>query len=135
MLLTANRHIQLGGGFARQDLPQPFHQRGRQRCVHHEIGAGEAKYNAGLGAGGQAGIDKQFPVICAMDGEQKRYDGRWRDQFSYQPGGFIAIEKLVGNLQVAAAEQRLAEGFAQVGVDITYIPGFILPGQTQRQIG
>ena len=104
VLLTANRHIQLGGGFARQDLPQPFHQRGRQRCVHHEIGAGEAKYNAGLGAGGQAGIDKQFPVICAMDGEQKRYDGRWRDQFSYQPGGFIAVKKLVGDLQVAAAE-------------------------------
>ncbi len=29
VLLTANRHIQLGRGFARQDLTQPLHERGR----------------------------------------------------------------------------------------------------------
>ncbi len=67
VLLATNGHIQLGGGFTRQDLAQPLHQRGGQRSVHHKIGTGEAKHDAGLGAGSQAGINKQFPVVGTMD--------------------------------------------------------------------
>ena len=134
VLLTANGHIQLGGGFARQDLAQPLHQRGRQRGVHHEIGAGETKHDAGLGAGGQAGIDKQFPVVGTVNGQQKRHNGGRRNQFADQPGGFIAVEKLVSHLQMAMAKHLRAEGFVEMGVNIVDIPGFILPGQAQRQI-
>ncbi len=134
VLLATNGHIQLGGGFTRQDLAQPLHQRGGQRSVHHKIGTGEAKHDAGLGAGSQAGINKQFPVVGTMNGQQKRHNGRRRNQFAHQPGRFIAVEKLVGYLQMAVAEHLRAECFFEMGVDIPDIPGFILPGQTQRQI-
>ena len=134
MLLTANRHVQLGGGFARQDLAQPLHQGGRQWGIDHEIGTGEAKYDTGLSAGSQAGIDKQFAVVGTVNGQQKRHDGCRRNQFAHQPGGLIPVEKLVGNLQMAAAEHLLAEGFTEIRMDIADIPGFILPRQAQRQI-
>ena len=132
MLLTANRHIQLGGGFARQDLAQPLHQGGRQRSVDHKIGAGEAKHNAGLSAGGQAGIDKQFAVIGTVYGQQKRHGGGGRHELAHQPCGFIAVEKLVGDLQMAVAESLFAKGFVEMGDDKANIAGFILPRQTQR---
>ena len=67
VFLTANRHVQFGGGFTGQDLAQPLHQRRGQRSVNHKIGAGEAKHNARLRRRGQTGIDKQFAFISPVD--------------------------------------------------------------------
>ena len=72
VLLTANRHIELGGGFAGQDFAQPFHKSRRQRRVHHKVGAGKTEDDAGLDRGGQAGIDEQLAFIGTMNGNEKR---------------------------------------------------------------
>ena len=95
MLLAANRHIKLGGGFARQDLAQPLDGGRREGRIDHKVGAGEAKHNARFGVRGEAGINKQFPLVAAMDWQQKRQRSRRGDEFAHQPGGLIAIEKLV----------------------------------------
>ncbi|MNT07074.1 hypothetical protein D3C72_1417630 [compost metagenome] len=76
VLLAANRHIQLSGGFDRQQLAQPLHQRGGVWRINHEIGAGETEDNARLGAGCQAGVDKKLAVIRTMDRQQKGNGGR-----------------------------------------------------------
>ena len=67
VLLAANRHIQFSGSFARQDLPQPLDQSSGQRGVNHKVGTREAKDDARLFGGGQAGIDEKLPFIGAMN--------------------------------------------------------------------
>ena len=98
VLLAANRHIQLGRGFTRQDLAQPFHQSAGQGRINHKIGTREAKNDARFGMGGQAGIDKQLALVAAMDRQQEGQRGHRHHQFAHQPGGFVAIEQLIGDL-------------------------------------
>ena len=98
MLLAANRHVQFGGGFTRQNLAQPLDQRAGQRRVNHKIGAGEAKNDTGFGMRRQASIDKQFAFICTMDWQKKRQRGHRRNQFAYQPGCLIAVKKFIRHL-------------------------------------
>ena len=102
MLLAANRHIQFGGGFTRQNIAQPFNQRTGQRRVDHKIGAGEAKHDARFGMSRQTGINKQFALLAAMEWQQKRQGCHRRNQFTHQPGGFIAVKEFVRDLQVGA---------------------------------
>ena len=135
VLLAANRHIQLGRGFPRQDLAQPFHQGAGQWRINHKIGTREAKHDARFGMGGQAGIDKQLALVAAMDRQQKGQRGHRHHQFAHQPGGFITIEQLIGDLQMTGGEQFLPQRLLQTGNDIADIPRFILPRQPQRQIG
>ena len=82
VLLTANRHIQLGGGFARQNFAQPFHQSRRQRRVNHKVGAGKTEDDAGLNRGGQAGIDEQLPFFGAVNGYEKRQRAGRHDELA-----------------------------------------------------
>ena len=135
MLLTANRHVQLGRRFARQDLTQPFHQSAGQRRINHKIGTREAKNDACFGMGGQAGVNKQLTPIAAVDRQQKRQRRHRHDQFAHQPGGFIPVEQLIGDLQMTGGEQFLPQRLLQTGNDIADIPRFVLPRQPQRQIG
>ena len=67
MLLTANRHIQLGGSFTGQDLTQPLDQCRRQRRVDHKVRAGKTKHNAGFRRSRQTSIDKQFAFVSAVN--------------------------------------------------------------------
>ena len=135
MLLTANRHIQLGRRFTRQDLAQPFHQGAGQWRINHKIGTREAKNDTRFGMGCEAGIDKQLALVAAVDRQQKRQRRHRHDQFAHQPGGFIPVEQLIGDLQMTAGEQFLPQRFLQTGNDIADIPRFVLPRQPQRQIG
>jgi hypothetical protein len=56
-----------------------------------------------------------------MNGQQKRQRGRRRNQFAHQPGGFIAVEKLVGHLQMG---EHLAPSASCRWRDIADIPRF-----------
>lgn len=71
MLLTANRHVQLGRRFTRQDLAQPFHRGAGQRRINHKIGTREAKNDTRFGMGCEAGVNKQLTLFAAVDRQQK----------------------------------------------------------------
>ena len=84
---------------------------------------------------GQAGIDKQLALVAAMDRQQEGQRGHRHHQFAHQPGGFITIEQLIGDLQMTGGEQFLPQRLLQTGNDIADVPRFVLPRQPQRQIG
>ena len=134
VLLAADRHVQLGGGFARQDLAQPLHHRRRQRRIDHKIRSGEAEDDAGLGLTGQAGVDKQRARLAVVDRQQERINAVGQTQLADQPGGLVAIEQFVGDLEGCPRQLLCAEGALQRLSDVVNIARQILPRQPQRQI-
>ncbi|MNC39670.1 hypothetical protein D3C75_883400 [compost metagenome] len=99
MLLAADRHIQFGGGFTRQDLPQPLDHRRWQRGIDHKVGAGEAKHDAGFGLAGQAGINEQRARLAVVDRQQERVNPVGHPQLTDQPGRLVTVEQLITNLK------------------------------------
>ncbi|MNP35039.1 hypothetical protein D3C76_1283550 [compost metagenome] len=70
-----------------------------------------------------------------MNGQQKRQRDVRRDQLAHQPGGFVAIEEFVRDLQMAVAQLVCTQRVRQMGDDIPDITRAILPGQPQGEIG
>jgi hypothetical protein len=81
--------------------------------------------------GRQTGINKQLALLAAMNRQQKRQGCHRRNQFTHQPGGFIAVKEFVRDLQVGAGQHLASQRFLQTGANVADIARLILPRQTQ----
>ncbi|MNV66576.1 hypothetical protein D3C71_1593340 [compost metagenome] len=127
MLLAANRHIQFGGGFARQYFSQPLDHRCRKRCVNHKVRTCETEDDTGLGLTGQAGIDKQGTGIAVMDRQQERIDRIRHPQLTYQPGSLVTVKELIGNLERRPRQLLRAKALLQRQRDVINITRQVFP--------
>lgn len=76
--------------------------------------------------GCEAGVNKQLTLFAAVDRQQK---GSVAIGMTSLPTsrGFIAVEQLIGDLQMTGGEQFLPQRLLQTGNDIADIPRFVSP--------